>query len=284
MNQQTVSVEKGIFRSALLPVAAFFLAAAAISGALAVGYLFHPASISAILTDLKWGQIHEPGAQRTWLVIYIGVTAINCLGTLVLSSGIFLTLFGRYFVGTSLLYNSAKYAQLAVNLAGAVLLPYFIIRVVRYAIICCQSNDGLMPLVSMLLMEAMMGALAWFLFVELRKFLDCGMDAAASIGYTLSSGKLKPPAIPPFSVSGFLFLGMIDLGIALDRFFSFGYIQTQFEVIYQPPVTRDPVQIISGLSFSFAALGSLALYRYLRGYKSKSEKLLLRRFKDTVAK
>lgn len=283
MNQQTVSVEKSTFRSRLVPIAAVLFAAAAVCGALAVGFLFHPASIPAIISDMELGQIYDPGAQQTWLVIYIAVTVVNCLGTLALSSGIFRVLLGRHYEGTDLLYQSAKWALMGVNISGAAALPYFIFRAVRYIIMCCMVNGGIVPLVSMVIMEGMMGAQACFLFIKLRQFLECAMDAAASIGYTLSSGKLKAPSIPAFSASGFLVLGLFDIGIALDRFFTFVHIQKNLSVIYDFPMATEPVQIISGLSFSFAAAGSILMYIYLRGYKHKSELLLLRSVKNAAA-
>lgn len=54
------------------------------------------------------------------------------------------------------------------------------------------------------------------------------------------------------------------------------HIQKNFSVTYKFPITSAPVQILSGLSFAFAALGSILLYVYLRRYKNKSEHLLLR--------
>ena len=281
VNQKTVSVEKEIFRSPLLPVAAVLLAAAAVSGVVAVAWLFHPGSIPAIDRDLVLSQIYDPGARQTWLAIYIAATVINCLGTLVLSVGMAMTLLGRHYRGMNLLFYSAQYVRKAVTVFGAVAAAYYVFRVVAYVILCSQINEGMMPMVSMLLMEALMGALAGFSFVKLRQFLDCCMDAAAGIGYTLSSGKLSAPTIPPFAVSGFLLFGLIDAVIALDRFFTFVHIQSGLSVSYRFPVTQDPVQILSGLSFSFAALGSFALYGYLRSYKGKSEKLLLRSLKNT---
>ncbi|MBR3704747.1 MAG: hypothetical protein IKM11_04615 [Oscillospiraceae bacterium] len=283
MNRQVVAVQKGTFKSPLVPIAAVLFAVAAVCGALAVLTLFHPASISAIINDLELGQIYDPNAQRTWLVIYIAETVLNCLGTLVLSSSFMLILLGRHYTGTNLLYYSAKCALVGVNISGAAVLPYFIYRFVRYLAMYLGVNGSMVMLFSMVVMEGMMGAQAVFLFIKLRQFLNCSVDTAASIGYTLASGKLKAPSIPPLSVSGFLVLGIFDIGIALDRFFTFVHIQINLKVIYEFPMTTDPVQIVSGLSFAFAALGSILLYFYLRGYKCKSEKLLIRSFDEPVA-
>lgn len=282
MNRQTVFVEKGTFRSRLIPFIIILFALSAACGVMAVASLFHPASIPAIVSDMILGQIYDPNARLTWLVIYIVLTAVNCLGTLVLSAGILLVVMGRNYAGMDLLYNSAKWMLLGVNISGAAVVPYFIFRAGRYIFLCCTISGGLIPLVSMLSMEALMVVQAYFLFAKLRQFLDCSMDAAASIGYTISSGKLKAPSIPPFSATGFLVLALFDIGIALDRFFTFIHIQSNLSVTYKFPMTTDPVQIISGLSFCFAAVGSILMYAYLRGYKSKSEKLLLRPVKNDI--
>ena len=280
MNQQTVSIEKGTFRSPLVPIAAVLFAAAAVCGLAAAGTLFHPASIPAILHDMELGQIYDSAAQQTWLVIYIAVTTVNALGTLVLSLGLFQILLGRSYQGTNLLFNSAKWALLGVNVSGAAAVCYFIFRVVRYVITFMHFGiaNAMVPLYSMVISEGLLGAQAWFLFVKLRQFLNCLMDAAASIGCTLTSGTLKAPAIPGFSASGFLVLGLFDVVIAMDRFFTFIHRQINHIDHFSYPLTTDPVQLLSGLSFAFAAVGSVLLFFCLRSYKNKSELLLLRSF------
>ncbi len=282
MNQQTVSIEKGTFKSPLVPITAVMFAAAAVFSALAVGTLFHPASIPAIISDMELGQIYDPNAQRTWLVIYIAVMVVNCLGALVLAAGLFLVLMGRHYVGTDLLYKTAKWTLKGVNISGAAALVYFIFRAVRYIVLCCQVNGGTLPLFSMVLMEGLMGTQAWILFIKLRQFLECAMDAAASVGYTLTTDKLNAPTIPAFSATGFLVLALFNIGIALDRFFTFVHIQKNLSVTYEFPIATEPVQILSGTAFAFAAAGCLLMFFYLRGYKNKSERLLLRSLKNAL--
>lgn len=284
MNQQIVSIEKSTFRSPLVPIVTVLFAAAAVCGVLAIGSLFHPASIPAILHDMELGQIYDTSAQQTWLVIYIAATIVNFLGTLVLSLGMLLVLLGRHYQGTNLMYYSAKWALVGVNISGAVLLPYFIFRAVRYVVTLMQFGiaNAMVPLYSMVISEGLMLALTWFLFVKLRQFLNCSMDATASIGYTLASGKLKAPSIPGFSASGFLVFGLFDTAIAMDRFFTFVIRKINYIDHFSFPLTTDPVQFLSGLSFAFAALGSFLLYAYLRGYKNKSERLLIRSFDNII--
>lgn len=278
MNHQTISVDKDTFRSPLPPIAAGAFAVAALSGAAALATLFFPASIPAILHDMELGQIYDPTAQRTWLVVYIALTAVNFLAALMLSSGMFQILCGRKSNGADLLYNSAKWALLGLNITGAIILPYFVFRAIRYIFALMQMGiaNAMVPLYSMVLSEGLMLAVSCFAFVKLRRFLNCLMDASASIGYTLVSGKLKAPSIPGFAASGFLFLGLIDAVIAMDRFFTFIHRQINYNDYFYFPLSEDPVQIFSGLSFACAALGSILLFFYLRSYKFKSEVLLLK--------
>lgn len=284
MNQQIVSVEKETFRSPLVPIVTVLFAAAAVCGVLAIGSLLHPASIPAILHDMELGQIYDRSAQQTWLVIYIAVTVVNCIGTLLLSLGMFLVLLGRDYQGTNLLYHSARWALVGVNVSGAAVVPYVIYRAVRYIVIYMNFGiaNAMVPLYSMVLSEGLMLALSWFQFVKLRRFLNCSMDAAASIGYTLASGNLKAPSIPGFSASGFLVFGLFDTAIAMDRFFTFVIRKINYIDHFSFPLTTDPVQFLSGLSFAFAALGSFLLYYYLRDYKNKSERLLIRSFDNII--
>ena len=284
MNQQVVPIEKGTFKSIMVPIAAILFTVAAVSGAAAVGTLFHPASIPAIIHDMELGQIYDTTAQRTWLVVYIVTTVVNCIGTLVLSLSMLLVLLRQHYKGTNLLFYSAKWALPLVTVSGAALLPYFIYRAVRYIVIYMNFGieNAMVPLYAMVLSEGLMLALSWFVFVKLRRFLNCSMDTAASMGYTLSSGKLKAPSIPAFTATGFLAFGVFDVIMAMDRFLTFIHRQINYVDHFYFPFTKDPVQFLSGLSFAFAAVGSILLYFYLHGYKSKSELLLMRSFKDEI--
>ena len=280
MNQQVITIEKGTFKSVLIPIVAVLFAAAAVCGALSIITLFDPASIPAILHDMELSQIYDTTAQKTWLAVYIITTAVNFIGTLVLSLGLSAVLFGQHHKGMNLLFYSAKVALPLVTVSGVAALIYFIFRAVMYTvgIMSYGIANAMVPLYSMILSEGLMLALSWFAFVKLRRFLNCSMDAAASIGYTLATDKLKAPSIPGFSASGFFVLGLFDLGIALDRLFTFVHIQKNLSVTYKFPLTTDLVQILSGSSFAFAALGSFLLFVYLRGYKNKCERLLIRSF------
>ena len=280
MNLQSVVVEKGTFRSRMVPAAAAFLTLSALCSAFAVGFLFHQESIPAIIRDMELGEIYDPGAQRTWLVIYIAVTVVNLLGTVVLSAGLWQTVAGRGHQGMELLYRCANWTLVAVNVSGAGAAVYFVVRAARYVILCMSVNGGLIPLVSMVTMEALMAAQAWLLFVKLRQFLECAVGTTASIDFTLTCGKLDAPAISGFVSTGFLILALFDLGIALDRLFTFIHKQKNLSVTYEFPLAQEPVQRFSGAAFLLAAVGSLLLWRYLRGYKRKSERLLHRRVRE----
>ena len=280
MNQQSVLVEKGTFHSRLIPVATALFALSALCGAAAVGYLFHPASIPAIIKDMELGQIYDPSAQMTWLVIYVATTVVNCVSTLVLAGGMGQVLMGRYHPGMDLMYKYAKWAGVAVNVSGVAAAVYFVIRAGLYIFLCLTTNGGLIPLVSMVIMEGLMVAQAWLLFSRLRWFLECAVGTTASIGFTLTSGKLDAPAIPSFVSTGFLILGLFDFAIALDRLFTFVHKQKNLSVTYEFPLAQEPVQLLSGAAFLLAGVGSLLLWRYLRDYKRKSERLLHRRVRE----
>lgn len=275
MNRKTVTVEKGTFRSPLVPIIATLFAVAAVCGLAALGTLFHPASLPAVLHDMEVAQIYDASAQTTWLVLYIGVTAVNCFGTLVLSLGLFLVLAGRHYRGMDLLYNSATGLRFVLIGSGVAALVYFVFKAGRYTFMCLQSIGGMVPLYAMVVMEGLMLVFAWIVFTKLRQFLECSIDTAASIGYTLSAGKLNAPTIPAFSAIGFLIFAIVDVVLAVDRFITFSFKQMNLNLIFTIPVSKEPVQVLSGLSFGFAAIGSVLMFIYLRGYKRKSEQLLL---------
>ena len=280
MNQQVITIEKGTFKSVLIPIVAVLFAVAAVCGALSIITLFDPASIPAILHDMELSQIYDTTAQKTWLAVYIITTAVNFIGTLVLALGLSAVLFGQHHRGMNLLFYSAKVALPLVTVSGVAALIYFIFRAVMYTvgIMSYGIANAMVPLYSMILSEGLMLALSWFAFVKLRRFLNCSMDAAASIGYTLATDKLKAPSIPGFAATGFLVLGLFDVVIAVDRLFTFIHRQINYVDHFYFPLTTDPVQLFSGISFACAAVGSVLLFFYLRGYKNRSERLLIRSF------
>ena len=277
MNTHSVTVDKKVFKSSLLPLCAVSFTLAAIFGMIAVVYLFHPDSIPAIIKDLIAGQIYDKNAQQTWLVVYIILTILTCLSSIILSVGLITVLLKRYFLGMNVISSGIKFAIYALNISGVILLILFIYKSIKYIIQCLQDiNEGIFPLFAFVLMEGFMFTLICLLFFNLRKFLECCMEASTSINYMLYSGKINTPSIPPFSVHGFLILGLVNAYFVFDRFFTFSYTQIRNQVIYLLPMTKEPIHIYSGLSFGFACIGCISLYFYLRGYKKKSEQLLFR--------
>lgn len=283
MDKKYVSVEKGIFSSKLLPIGTFTFILAAICSLSTIILLFLPASIHSIVKDIEHGQIYDPSAQQTWLTVYILFSVINCIGTVILASGLVITLCKKHYIGMNIIYYGAKYSHKGLTVFGILALVYFIYRIIRYTILCFEDiNETFMALISCYAMEGIMFVLVFFIFKKFREFLDSCVDCSVSINYTLNSNKIFAPTIPPLSVSGFLYLGIIDTYLTIDRLFSFSYTQTSYnKVVYNVPLNTEPIHLISGLSFLFAAIGSILLYIYLRGYKSKCELLLARSQKES---
>lgn len=281
MNNHSISVDKNTFKSPLIIISALFFSIAAILSILSVVYLFHPNSISAIRKDILANQIYDPDAQKTWLVIYIVLTVLNCICTLVLSIGLLLILLKAQHLGTLLISNSINCAIYALNISGIGLLVLFIFKSIKYIIQCFQDiNEGIFPLFAFILMEGFMFTLVCLLFFKLRHFLECCMESITSISYMLYTSKITAPSLPPSSIYGFLILTFVNAYLVFDRLFSFAYTNVRNEIIYYLPMSKEPIHIFSGLSFGFASIGCILLYFYLRGYKKKSELLLYRSIKN----
>lgn len=284
MNNQTVTVEKGTFRTVLLPFIAVAFILAAIFSCMAVGFLFFPSSIQAIRNDLIAGQIYDTGALKTWTVVYILFTIISCLSTLILAAGMALVAFNRSQNGLSILSSGAKISLYGLNISGIIVLVYFIARAIRYVIICFQDLEAMMfSLIAFIFLEGVMFTFVCLIFFKLRHFLESCMESTSSISYMLCSGKIADPTIPPLSVSGFLALFFVNIVLGLDRFFSFSYTQVLNNVVYNIPFTRDPIHFFSGMAFCFAGLGSLLIFLYLKSYKRKCELLLFRSIKEILS-
>lgn len=283
MKENIVPVKKETFNSKLLPVIAVTFVLAAICGCISVGCFFHPSSYTAIKNDLIAGKIYDPSAIQTWTAVYIIFTVINCLTALVLGISMTLVITGRSYKGLDLISTGSKVALYGLNISGVCILVYFIYRAIRYIILCFKDIEAMfMPLISFVFIEGIMLTLTCIIFLKMRQFLESCTVSTASICYMLYSEKIDSPTLPPLSVTGFLIFSIVDFVMALDRFFSFSYTQLRTEVVYNIPFTTDAVHIISGLSFIFAAIGSLFLFIYLKSYKRKCEFLLFRSIKEVL--
>jgi uncharacterized membrane protein YbaN (DUF454 family) len=181
---------------------------------------------------------------------------------------------GKAARSLSTISTGAQWLVWGVNGAGIVAAVLYIYRFVRYAIWCFSLRDGLYPLYAMVISEALMGALAGFTFVQLRKFLNCICDSGASMAYTLSTGKLDSDSIPGFTATGFLILGLLCLMLSADQFVTVTAAYDYIRGYYKLLVSRNPIQLCAAVSFFCCAVADILLFVYLKRYKRICERAL----------
>ena len=127
---------------------------------------------------------------------------------------------------------------------------------------------------TMLMSEGIMVALVWFLFLNMRRFLSCASDSAASMAYTLSSGKVDGTPVPGFTATGFLLLGIVCFVIAADRVITITVVADYMQPYYKLVFTNQLGQLAAAASLLFNGCADLLVFSYLRRYKRMCERVV----------
>lgn len=282
VEKRTVAVSVDTFRSGLIPAAAVLCTLAALLGIGAVLTLFIPGSIWALTQDLALSGINDPSALQTWKLIHLAVTVVSAACPAILAICLIQALRKDIGRGLDLLHDAAQWLLRAVNVSGVLALIVLILRVLMYVVSALSINEGLYYLYAMVVSEGLMVVQAWFLFMQLRKFLNCVSDSALSMACTLTTGKLDNVTIPSFAATGFLVLAAFCLVIGADRLFTLTVVDGYISDYYRLLSASDPILVLSGLSLLLSAVTDILLFFYLRRYKRISERLLFRPLRETT--
>lgn len=268
MDQHTLAPD--LFRSRLVPGAAIFYTLAAISGLPGIILLFHKPYGDLWLNEMILGGITS--GLAAWRLIHSAVVIFSFLCPLIMAVGLWLTLQKKTISGMRLLSAMAQWLFYGVNATGILALIYLIFRVVRYTAYCIPLNEGIYLLYATMLPEAVMVLQAWFLWKKLREFLDSFSDTAASITYTLSSGKLDSQPIPGFTATGFLVLAIFGVLCAIDELFTLTIVQSYVQDYYKILVASHPGQHLAAVSLISGAAANILMSLYLRYYNRTYER------------
>lgn len=262
-----------------LPVASVrastvFYALAAITGIPGVVLLLSPDYTAFLLQDLATGGITDPSSLHSWRIIQGAVSLLACIGPAILAGSLSFTLRGKPVRGLGFLSGAAQITLYGVTISGGLAVPVFLFRFVRFLIVSSRTPDGLMLIYSMLISEALMVTQAAFLFVLIRKFLNCSIDSATSIAYTLATGKADTRSISGFPAVGLTVLSIVGIVLAITRVFTVTIIRTTIASYFKLLVTSHPALIIEAICLLLGAVANLLLAHYLRCYKRNTEQLL----------
>lgn len=274
MEKGRIPVDRALFRSPLIPVAAVLAAVGAVCGLISVALLFAPGSVEGLVKDLYLGGITERSAVQTWKFLHIAMTALCFIWTAVMAGCLWAAVYKRPGQGLLVLATAGEWSFYALNGAGVLTLVYMVYRLIRYVIASFAINEWAYLLYAMLVSEALMIFLAVMVFVLLRRFLNGLSDTAASMARAITGGTMASGIIRTITPAGFLVLGIAELMLGLDRFFTLTIVQAFPQDYYQILVADEPLLQFSGVMFIASALCNFLLATYLWRRKRTFEKLI----------
>ena len=270
MEQRTLAPD--LFRSWLIPCFTVLYTAAALCGISGILLLFDPAYTRLWYQDMYLSGITS--GLAAWRLIRCAVMVFSFLCPFLMAVGLWMTLRKKVIPGMGLLSAMSKWLFYGVNITSAMALVYLIYRVIRYIIYCIPINEGIYLLDVTMLPEAVMVFQAWFLWKKLREFLDDFNGTAASITYTLTSGKLDSQPIPGFTSHGFMILAGFGLFLTVDELFTLTIVQSYVQDYYKILVASHPGQYLAAASLLTGALANVLVSIYLRRYNRLHERAL----------
>ena len=272
MNQSAVAVPKDLYRSQLPKWAAGAFSAAAILGLPGVILLFSREYQDFLIQDLYLGGVVEASAANTWHLIESLITIVHFLCCAALASGLILALTSKFHRGIHLLSTAAQWLLYGLYGGGILALCVLAFRLIRYILFAVRINGGSYLIYSMLISEGLMVALAFLIYTLLRRFLNTSLDTIASIGYTVSSGKLDSHSISSFPSAGLIGLAVVCLVLSVNHVYTLTIIDSFPRDYYKILVAERPGQYLAAASCVLCAAGNLLLAIYLRRYKRRDER------------
>ena len=267
-------MSRDTFRSSLVNAAAAAYALAFLFGTVGVALLFSPEYSRLLRADLLASGIGDASSLGTWQAINSAISVLTCFGPGLMATALLLTLKGQFVKGLGLLGNGLHVLYWIVNGGGILAAGMFLFRFVRYVAYAVGKPNAVMLLYSMIISEALMAALAAFLFVLARKFLNCAMDSCASISYTLAREKLDEYTVPAFTATGLLLLAIAGVALAVNRLFTLTIVWDSVQSYYRLLTASHPAQIADVACLILGSAGNFLMCRYLRRYKKITETAL----------
>lgn len=268
MDQRTLAPD--LFRSRLIPGATILYTLAALFGIPGIILLFSESYAALWLQEMILGGITS--GLAAWQLIHTAVVVFSFLCPAIMATGLWLTICKRTVPGMRLLSTMAQWLLYGVNATGILALIYLIYRIVRYTAYCIPLNEGIYLLYATMLPESVMILQAWFLWKKLREFLDSFYGSAASITYTLTSGKLDSQPIPGFTATGFLVLAVFGFLLIIDELFTLTIVQSYVQDYYKILIASHPGQYFAAACLLCGAMANILMSLYLRRYNRIHER------------
>lgn len=261
-----------MFRSPLAPAAAIFLALGAVLGLGSVLSLLDPGYLAALTEKILRSGIRTASALNAWRLIHIVICFLCFLCPAVTVLGMFRVSRGEYARGLNFLADAAKWLRMAVHISAAAALAMFLFRAGRYLLGLIGRGDWLYQLFASFVMEGLMVVQAVFLYRLICRFLEDCEGCAASMGYSLSSGKVDSGAIPAFAATGLLILGIVCICLSVDRLVTMTIASDGFKQYYKFLLASHPGQWCAAGTLLLGGIGDILLSRYVKFYSRTAER------------
>ena len=266
MEKKIVIAPASVFRTPLLNAVLVCCVLAAVCGIGPAVMLFDPEYRQFLAQKLLNGGVSSGSAVHTWSLINGGISVLCVVCPGLLAGGLAVSLRGKPAQGFGFLASAAAWGLRIVNAAGVVLAAVFGVRAVWYIFSSLESPQGMMLIYSMVLMEGLMGVLAWFLFRCLRWFLEGMGDAFASMAYTLSSGRIDNLSIPGAAERGFLVLGILCPVWAVNQLVTVTIVVNHIQSYYSLILGKHPMEYLAAASLVLNGAAGILMHLYLRRY------------------
>lgn len=270
MDQRALAPD--LFRSKLLPGMACFYTIAAICGIPGIVFLLNPESLILWQQEMTLSGITS--GLAAWRLISVAVSFFSCICPAVMAAGLWLALCRKARPGMGLLTSLPQMLFHGTTVTGVMALAYLIYRVVRFVAYCTTKNEGLYLLYTTLIPESVMVLQAWFLWKKLRQFLECFIDTAASITYTLSSSKLDSLPTPGFTATGFWILAIFGIVLAADQIFTMTIVYSYPHAYYKLLTASHWSQYLAFVTLLSGAIANILASLFLRRYNRLHERAL----------
>ena len=266
MEKNTIFAPEGAFRTRLLPGAMIFALLAMVCGIPPLTALVDPEYRQVLIRKLLTSGIGSRSAVITWSVIngLISLLCAVCPG--LLAAGLWMARRGKTARGFGFLSSVGTWGVRIVKGTGIVLATLYVTRAGLYIMGSLRHPQGMMMIYSMILMEGLMGVLAWGMYRCVRSFVEGFGDAMASMAYTLSSGRIDNVSIPASAERGFLILGIVCPLWAVSQTVTMTAVVTRLHSYYTVVIASHPMEWLTAATLVCNGVTGILMYLYLRRY------------------
>lgn len=266
MERKMVAVPENAFQPRLLKWVWSFCVLGLMCGVFPVMALADPEYRQILIQKLLTSGIASRSAMITWSIIngLISLLCVICPG--LLAAGLTDALRGKAARGFGFLSAVGTWGVRIVKGTGIALAALYGGRMLLHILDSVKTPQGVMLIYSMLLMEGLMGVIAWGLYRCVRSFAEGFGDAMASMTYTSATGRIDNQSIPVSAERGFLILGIVCPLWAVSQVVTMTAVVTRIHSYYTVVLASHPMEWLTAATLVFNGLANILMWLYLRRY------------------